>query len=264
MEKIQKELIYREPSNPSKEININKVMESMRLDLQNILEKIKTSVDSHLYGIIIGIDGSGRIPALVLSKTLNLIYQSKKEQELETLFISGSRSLDLYDKTKKENGLKKFFQQEKFNLNKLNGKKILIVDDIVDSGNSLELIAKTLKELELPYEIAVSVLESREDNSNPEKDEKRLEDKLGSKIIYGEYGPVSEVYGTKQMSGVHKSPDFIFSKPINIPVSKPKNMNIPEVSRNFIPEEDSQNTEVLKYTRELVAKISKELFEKYQ
>lgn len=263
MEKMPKEVIYRESDNPSREINIDKIMESMKLDLQNIFEKIKTAVDSHLYGIVIGIDGSGRVPALVLGETLNLIYQAKKEQEPERLFISGSRSLDLYDKEKKENDLRKFFQQEKFKLNKLNNRKILIVDDIVDSGNSLELITKILKELELPYEIVVSVLESKEDGSSSEEDEKRLEAKLGSKIIYGKYAPASEVYGTKQMAGVHKSPDLIFSKPTRSSVSKPPNIKIPEASMNNALEQDPQNIEVLKHTRELVAKISKELFEKY-
>ena len=65
------------------------------------------------------------------------------------------------------------------------------------------------------------------------------------------------------MSGVHKESDILHAKPIGKPIegSKMRDLKIPSVGEpvKLIPDK-----EVLKRTRELVSKISNELFEEYK
>jgi len=266
-EGLPKEIKYTEKSDPGEERDVNLIMETVKIDSQRILEKIRNSIDNHKYGAILGIDGGGRVPALILGKTINNIYASKREEKIKTFFITGSRSLNIYGKdTEKIKQLTSYFKQNSFEGIKNKDGKVLIVEDVVASGASLKLIVQVLQDLKLQYDITtLSFDDSRLiNNNNKEKDIVEIEKKLGSKIHYGEYGGVSKLYGSKQMQGVHKSPDLLFSKPLGKPVSKVKYVNIPSLdghSFEFI--QDEQNKEVLRGTRELVSKISEELTKEY-
>ncbi len=267
-EGFPKEIKYVEKGDTSQEErDVNIIMENVKVDSGRVLEKIRSEIDNHQYGAILGIDGGGRVPALVLGKTINNIYESRKQEKIKTFFLAGLRSLGAYGKEgEKLEQLKEYFGNETFQTIKNKNEKILIVEDVVVSGESLKLILNTLQSLQLQYEIATQSFfdSSIENNTYSEGDITEMEEKLGSKIHYGEYGGISKLYGSKQMQGVHKSPDNLFSKPLNIPVSKPSRIKIPpagEHSFEFV--EESQNKEILRYTRNLVSKISEELTEEY-
>lgn len=266
-EGLPKDIKYIEKSNPGKERDVKLIMEAVKRDLQMILEKIRSSIDNHQYKAILGIDGGGRIPALILGNTINNIYTSKEEEKVKTFFLAGSRSLGIYGKdTEKIKQLTAYFNQNSFDDIKNKNGKILIVEDVIASGNSLKFIVQVLQDLKLQYDIATLSFDDSQlvNNNNNERDITEVEKKLGSEIHFGEYGGVSELYGSKQMQGVHKSPDLLYGKPLGKPVSKVKYVNIfsPDGhSFEFIQEE--QNKEVLKKTRELISKISEDLTKEY-
>lgn len=266
MEKLPKPLIYNEALTPGRERNVEDVMNHIKHDIGIILEKMRPSIEKHEYGIILGIDGGGRVPALVVGDTLNRIYHSKNQEKIKTFFVAGSRNLHTYKEghTKRED-LRVLFLGDSFQHIKTKKEKVLILEDVVSSGESLDLITKTMLQLGIQFEIATL---SFDDSKiiNPtyvlEDDIIQIEEKLGSKIIYGEYGAITPLYGAKQMSGVHKESDVIFSKPIGKPVtgSSKRDLKIPESGNST---ELVANRDVLVYTRELIPKISSELFEKY-
>lgn len=266
MEKIPPQITYIEKNDPINERNVDIIMDSVKTDLSVILEKMRTSIDNHSYGCIFGIDGGGRIPALTLRKTLNHIYLHNHQDKIETFFVSGSRaSLPENTPGEKEFELKNLLKKEIFQKIKSRNEKILLVEDVVVSGESLKLIIKIMKELDISYEIATLSFGDSE-IINPtykeETDIKQLEDKLGSKILCGEYGSISKLYGSKQMSGVHKKQNILFSKPIGKSFyNNQSDKEIPQDNKNL--EDNMQNREILKHTRDLISKISKELSDEY-
>ncbi len=132
MEKPPKPLVYTEILDPGKERNVEEIMGNVKNDLGIILEKIRPSIETHKYGVVLGIDGGGRVPALVLGNTLNRIYDSRNQEKISTFFVAGSRSLHVYKEghTKAED-LMNFFQSDAFQNTKRKGEKVLVVEDVV-------------------------------------------------------------------------------------------------------------------------------------
>lgn len=241
----KKPIRYREDTRPGKERTVDETMASVKEDCSNILEQIRDSVDKHVYGGILGIDSSGRVPALVFTKTINLIYKSKKQEPIENRFIASSQQdMFKHNSMAREDNLRKFFQQEIYQKIKSRNEKVLIVDDFISSGNSLLIITKIMKEFGISYEIAVLSIQGRGRGSIEE-----LKNNLGQNIFYGDYIDPSPIYGDNQMSGIFKRNDYFFSKPLG------------NFSTNGVEViEDPLNRVILEHTRELISKIANELF----
>lgn len=262
---FEKGLKYAEALTPGRERNVDKIMDSVKKDIKKIIDKNRDSIDNHIYGMLIGVDGGGRIPALILRKTFNGIYSSRGQSEIETFFLSGSRNITTEESEKKRTELEQFFKQESFAKIKQNGEKILIVEDVISSGGSIQLMVQVLQNLGFNYEIATLSFEDSKiinPTYNPEIDIKQMEEKLGSEITFGSYGEVSSLYGSKQMIGVHKDPGSIFSQPLrkDLPFKSIPNVPVPD---GFVRTTDPQNQEVFAHTRDLISKISNELIVEY-
>lgn len=78
---------YRESRDLGRERNVDEIMELVRLNLKKVMEKKRDSIGSHTYGAIMGTDSGGRIPALVLRKTLNSIYASRGQDNIGAVFF---------------------------------------------------------------------------------------------------------------------------------------------------------------------------------
>ena len=139
-----------------------------------------------------------------------------------------------------------------FNEIKENGRKVLIAEDTVNTGNSLQGIREALESRGIRYDIVALT---------------QFEDSEVEGVIAANRDMTS-LYGNKVMSGIHKDSDEIFSRPLRKPLDKKPN-NIPKVS-DYGPEvieaeEDiyPSKAEILKRTRELASSISEELVEEY-
>ena len=202
-----KKSTYEEPSNPGVENNINKVMYSMEDNVIEIIEKLRNSIENQKYASILGIDSSGRVPALLMKKVIEGIYdKNRSKSKIGIHFLNGFRNKEAVMEQ-----LKEFFRQESYQDIKENNKKVLIVDDVLVSGSSVKPILEALRDAKIDFDLAVmSYSDSEVENPTYTKEDiKYIEKKLGTRVYYGEFGGISEVYGKKQMSGVKQSNEHI-------------------------------------------------------
>jgi len=65
----------------------------LREPIQNLLEQLRDKIDKGEYGVIIGDDASGRIPALILDNVIKSVYQDKGYTKPKTIFFAGSKEM---------------------------------------------------------------------------------------------------------------------------------------------------------------------------
>lgn len=206
--------------------------------IKTVLVKLKERIDNNEFGMV-GVDGSGRVPALLLSQAI------KYHIDIETRFIAGSRWVNGDEHKQRIDELVDYFSNPLFQ-NGLSGRKIIVCDDVIATGESIELICKALQKSQIPYEV-VSLSMQRGLYSEDE-----LKNIAGSSIVYADNNvPVS--YNKPQMAGVKKSSE-IFSEPLDKYIV-PSN-NIPgEINNNDL----KQKPEILQRTRKLIKQHAAEL-----
>ena len=187
---------------------------------QRILEQMREQIDRGEYGLIIGDDASGRVPAWIFYNFLKEIYKKKGLPPPVVRYFAGSRHLSEEEIELKSGEiapyLKKSLQETR---NKRVGEKVLVVSDTISSGVSLTPLAQALKEQGASFDIATTIIytgESKEDKKVKNREDlqvKDLEDRLGGKIFYGDYGSEPQIYGANWFAGVEKSPEAVFSVP---------------------------------------------------
>lgn len=244
MENPKQPLMYKEnkwSGDSLDEIKVENVIFDTKERVRSVLREIKEDVEAGKYGMVLGIDASGRVPALLLANTI------KYQTEIETRFVAGA-NIDRDEYKKRISELTDVFTTKEF-LGNLNDKEVLIIDDIIASGRSLELVCTALKELGIPYQVVALGFENTTHSISD------LEDLLGSKIIIGKTGtPLDdlypEIYGKHQMSGVKKG----------VGVHSESISKIGErLSNEGLINTISQDTAVLQRTRELISLSAKKL-----
>lgn len=168
--------------------------------LKIIIEKIKEEIERGEFGIIIGDDVSGRIPALILGKFIQDIAAKRSQKKPGLVFIPGKLDKD-YPENKVT--LNSFLVSHGFE----EGKKVLIVTDTIGTGNSLHILVTMLQELNIRTEIVTIGL-----SEDKLMQKQRAEALSGATIISGEYEnkkrdtnrKVPRIYGQNDFSGVYK------------------------------------------------------------
>lgn len=192
--------LEQEPVKTENEIKHERVAE-LELPIKIIIEKIRSRIENGEYGLIIGDDASGRIPALILGNFMKEIYSQKGYVKPNIIFIPGK--MDTISVTKEELG----DYIEEWGTTK--DKRVLIVTDTVLTGGSLEALVWLLKKGGYVCDIATIGIE------RPIKHFINRKINLGStKIISGQYDSddirgkgrykhIPRIYGS-QLSGVRK------------------------------------------------------------
>lgn len=194
--------MYQEPRRENKMILVEHVMEDVAKDLGVILEKLKRNIDAHEYGVVLGVDGGGRVPGLMLGKALKTIYQRDGVMPPKTTFLAGSRAS--LRSEGREAALAEYFSLPLFQGIKENGQKILLVEDVIKTGESFQDIVATLDAAGLPYTIAT--ISSR--RHMPRK----------SDVVFANT-TTTLINQNRTMSGVHKSPEALFSQTLRRPLA---------------------------------------------
>lgn len=197
--------------------------------IQKILEQLRDKIENGEYGVIVGDDASGRVPALIFDKVIKGAYQENNHEQPQTLFFAGSRV------THGSLGKGEKFEKKKFAANFLKrgllGKKLkgkaLIVTDTIETGGSLESIAGGLKEAGIEFDIAtICMLSDRTQEEFPAVKEE-LERKLGGEVYYGYAGSeVPQIFAKHNLSGVYKDPRKPFAEPS--PILKERKWGVAE------------------------------------
>lgn len=120
------------------EVELLEEIAELEKPIKKIIEKIKFRIESGEYGLIIGDDASGRVPALILGNFIKKISEIRGATKPNVIFIPGKLSDFSYDSVDE---LKAHL--EKWGLRE--GKRVLIATDTVKSGESLEVLVKLIK-----------------------------------------------------------------------------------------------------------------------
>src|SRR6266481_1025314 len=89
--------------------------------------KLRTDIESGAIGSIIGIDGSGRVAALLAREVIRIVYEHKGLKSAQTRFFAGRADWEAIREHLKDNPLEK-------------DRKVLVVDDTLATGNSVKPI----------------------------------------------------------------------------------------------------------------------------
>lgn len=229
-------LSYRE-NHWDRETVVEHVIEDIVDRLRPILKRIKEDVEHNKIGMVLGIDASGRVPALLLAQTL------KYKTNIEIRFVAGNNNVDNEEKEERLRDLTAHFATSEFQ-SELQNREVLIIDDIIASGYSIAETCEALQRNNIVYRVVALALE----DSQLSDDKEDIEEFLRTSVLVGETNTpldayLPEIYGKYQMSGVKKGVGMI-SKSIAKTASDAKQNNA------IVPVE--QNTAVLQRTRELL------------
>lgn len=165
-------------------------VEELRTPIKNILDQLRSEIDSGTYKIILGDDASGRIPTIIFGNVLSSIYLEKDSKVPQIRFIPAHPEIP---KQPLDNEVKKISRKME-----MSG-KVLIVTDTILFGGHLRPVAEALKNNNLKFDIASIGIEG----GAPRNKVEDLEKEWDCKIAWGMEGTPS-IYYNKSLSGVFK------------------------------------------------------------
>ena len=178
------------------------------LDQPVLRERIKSGA----YGLVVGIDASGRVPALLMHK----IVQGFRQAPLR--FVAGKRTYGQDDEQNRANGIGSVIYGMHDTLQDQGGGRVLIVDDVINSGDALTDICREMRALGMTFDVAVLGAIGTDSESTTDGQAK----KLGGEIFYAQIdhstsNSFPEIYGRSDYSGVVKTPGAIYAQPAVLP-----------------------------------------------
>lgn len=219
-----------------------------------MLAHMKDRINRGDYGLIIGDDASGRIPALIFDKVLKKIYSERNFNSPQTIFLAGSSGLSQEKVEEKTKKLLNYFEKELVNMlgsekmELLKSKKILIVTDTIYSGRGLKPLTDVLKDNGFNFDIAT--IGFFPFDYNYDESLRKLKGILGGNIFYGTTG-TPDIYNKKNISGVVKEAEEVLSIPVRTVTE------ISEQGKKIV----QKNTAA---SRQDVNKITTEIFDWYR
>lgn len=203
--------------NSEQDIHLEEVAE-LELPIKRIIEKMRPRIEAGDYGLVIGDDASGRIPALILGNFIGKVSEQKGQQKPNIIFIPGKLKMESngffnetinLGKKKQHQELGEYISKQGVSKDKI----ILIVTDTIQSGFSLKTMIQLLKRAGYRCDIAMIGIEQPmigriERNKNLS----------GADIFSGEYSSSEYdshtplIYGREDLSGVYKNPGDKVSK----------------------------------------------------
>jgi bisphosphoglycerate-dependent phosphoglycerate mutase len=201
--------------------NLNYYIWELAMNMEKIVDKIRENIHQHEYGVVLGIDSSGRAPGLFMGKFLKEVYQHDGIRPPKTTFVAGFRARGHSSEAKaKDRAIieeRKKKLQEYFSLavfQAIKGKQtVLLVEDTVGHGESLRGVVEALKLNGLDHEMITLNIQT----SAPDEYPIIIMDK---EVIFGDFGRNSSLYNQREMSGVHKDREKgpLFSQSIGRPL----------------------------------------------
>jgi len=210
--------------------------------LKRIIEKIRFRIETGEYGLIIGDDASGRIPALILGNFIRRISELKGLHGPNIVFIPGKISVEprgsfwkrIIDSTYKKHNQE--FEEYMSEHAASKEKKVLIVTDTIQSGFSLMTLVSLLRNSGYEYDIATIGIEQPMIGKLD-----RNINLSGADIFSGEYYVKERddhkhtplIYDNNKLSGVSKHPGESVSRPLKL-FALPEGINPEDVNPESI------------------------------
>jgi adenine/guanine phosphoribosyltransferase-like PRPP-binding protein len=219
---------------------------------KRLIFELKESIISGEYSGVIGLDSSGRIPTLYLSRVIKNVYKKEGiDKQLQTHFFAGKSRFEGGEQENYE--LNKENNNEAFNhLDTLSGDRVVLVDDFLSSGKSISGVADELRKRNITFDIVVLGMGGYKnhleesfydgDYSNKEDEElsafyahkRDLIDMLGARDIITIFagGDIPHIYGKNQAGGVLKENGGLYAK--SIPKKDQAKLNLDKKKKNFL------------------------------
>jgi adenine/guanine phosphoribosyltransferase-like PRPP-binding protein len=205
-------MMYNEGSYKS-ETNVELAIRLITDKVTNILMQLGEGIRKGEYPVILGVDASGRVPAILMAKTIRRIYAALGHERPIVKFVSGAADEEILLE----------YASEKIKPLVHDKQKVLVVDDTVYSGDTLRAIKHTLERADIPTELVALELLNTSVHINK---------KVGQQVIIG--GVLGDkkfppVYGKPSMSGVSKVDEELHSRTYrreNVPAGDPTDLQI--------------------------------------
>ncbi len=124
-------------------------IENLRTPLLEILKQIKPAIDSRRYGMLVSDDTGGRIPTIILGRTINRYYFKHGQRAVPSIFIQGSRNM------KHLPDMLNAFQSRSRALSSVQpDQRALLVTEHIGQGINLKHFTTIFNSLKLPYDVA--------------------------------------------------------------------------------------------------------------
>lgn len=173
--------------------------------IKKIIEQIRSKIENGEYGLIIGDDVSGRIPARILGGVIKKIAKLKGVRDPDLIFIPGKLSRNQNLSKQLQDYISKYGVKEK--------DRILIVTESIESGNALSTLLDVL--IKSGYRCDIATLGIEQSDSEYYKG-RRTANLSGADVISGGFRRkeggqyywmhqnTPSVFASKSMSGVSK------------------------------------------------------------
>lgn len=202
--------ITNQETTETKRVQLEEVAE-LEAPIKKIIEQIRDRIEGGEYGLVIGDDASGRVPALILGNFIKRISDLRKLPRPNIIFIPG-KLIDyksqgqesLYDERQErlEDHLEKWRADK--------SRKILIVTDTILTGRSLKELVRSIQDLGYGVDITAIGLEGDEEYFRDD----RLVAFGEAEVFSGEYKSppdsgydgTPKIYQRHEVSGVEKTP----------------------------------------------------------
>jgi hypothetical protein len=115
--------------------------------VDKIAHGLRDNVACGEYGLVISDDFSGRIPALIFSRAINIAHNRRGKAQIPTLFLHKDYEWDFLTCLKKQE----------------NHKKALIVTEAIFSGSAIGIYGSFLQKAGFRYDVAALVAQARGD-----------------------------------------------------------------------------------------------------
>jgi len=200
---MKQETFLNRPTDKPEKFNFTEVGQ-LRGPVEKILKHLYPKIIAGEYGVIIGDDASGRIPALLFNDFIAGVYKEYGFEKPDIRFIAGSKDLHDEEKETKKKLIFEYLNKIRENLPETNAsKKALIVTDVINTGVSLDPLIEVLKEIGMGFDVACIGDDTTQD----------VEKRWGKEVYFGEPG-IPYIYGFGSISGVEKKTTELFSTPI--------------------------------------------------
>lgn len=231
---INKENIVGETKEHSFDIELTEIR-ALEKPMMNILDQMREKIDVRQYDSILGDDASGRIPTLILSRTIKNIYKKRGQKEIPAFFVAagGSGSDPTFFSEvggpvgdpgtyeKRLAAIEKYIRELKEKL----GKRVLVMTDFIDTGATIANLGRILKKQNIKFDVASVAITSKFNRSDLPSDARLF---IGGKErwISGLFSIFFQpkIYGKSRLSGLMTSKvlteNEVFAKPYKFAAKK--------------------------------------------
>lgn len=182
----------------------------LEIPAKELLRQLSPEIERGAYRAVLGIDSSGRIPALILSGVIKNRYEVLGHDSPKTLFLAGGVDLSVEKLEEKQGAIREYIKTLLENGTLSRESKVLVVEDTTISGRSLRSITDALRAEEVPFDVAIFAL-----NETVGVTREELADSVGTNIYGVSTFGDSSVAHKPSLSGVRKKHSEVFARPYN-------------------------------------------------